>query len=473
MQEIALLMAAQAVLLGAVVVLREPKLLIPCVVLGLPIEVFEALVLGSGGGAMGAIGSLLNPGQAAMIATVLVVVVRERHTPWRLLPNSGMVLPITVLFLVMWLGVAWSDNPLRPNNSVLILPLYLAFAFCAPRLIEDRRDVERIVGAFLLGAALLAMLALGQRVLGIFTWRSNLFSGGVYRSNATFSDPNLLARYLGISMALAAGLMLATGPRRQTVYLAIPAFVFGSAAILATGSRSGWVMLLLTGFVVVMASPVARYTKGRLTVAAFVGLGLGFALLLAQGGAEAERVKSLADGLGVLGQRQHLIRVGWEMWKDSPLVGWGAGNWQHTLTTNYLQYIPSWSRTTLSHTALVTILAELGIVGVAAFLFVCVRIAVTIVRSYFATDRVYSRLMLGWLGAALLGVLFSSQSEGRLWDDPFLWVYFALVIAFETAPGLAGRAAPRAILEPASPPVARPAPAGGAVPVPASPMPAE
>jgi len=469
MQEIALLMAAQAVLLGAVVVLREPKLLIPCVVLGLPFEVLETQLQGSFGPAS----SLLNPGQVAMIATVVVVAVRERHTPWRLLPNSGMVLPIALLFLVLWLGVAWSDNPLRPDNSVLILPLYLAFVLCAPTLIEDRRDIERIAGAFLLGAAMLAVLALSQRVFGVFTWRPNLFSAGVYRANATFADPNLLARYLAVAMALAAGLVLVTGPRRQTVYLAIPAFVFGSAAILATGSRSGWVMLLLTGFVVVMTSPVARYTKGRLTVAAVAGLGLGFAILLARGGADAERVKSLADGLGVLGQREYLIRAGWEMWKDSPVIGWGSGNWQRTLTAAYMQYIPYWSHTTLSHTSLMTVLAELGIVGLAAFAFASVRMAVTIVRSYFATDRVYNRLMIGWLGAALLGVLFSSQSEGRLWDDPFLWVYFALVIAFETAPGLAGRAAPRAILEPASPPVARPAPAGGAVPVPASPMPAE
>jgi O-antigen ligase len=369
--------------------------------------------------------------------------------------------------------VGWSDNPTRPSNSVLILPLYLGFVLTAPALIEDRRDVERIVGAFLLAATLLSLVAIAQRVTGVFNWREILVSGGVYRSNATFSDPNMLARFLAVSMGLASGLLLATGPRRQTLYLALPTLVIGLAGILATASRSGWLVLLLVGFVVVVTSPVARYTKARLTVAAFGGLAIGLTLLLMQGGADADRVKSMTTGLNAIGQREFLIRAGWEMWKDSPIFGWGSGNYQQTLTTSYMHYIPAWAETSLSHTSIVTILAELGIVGTVAFVFVCTRVGVTVVRTYFATKRPYNRLLVGWLGASLIGLLASSQSEGRLFDDPFLWVLLALVVAFETAPGLTGRARARSLLEPARRGDPGRVHAGGALPVPAAPVGAE
>ena len=83
-----------------------------------------------------------------------------------------------------------------------------------------------------------------------------------------------------------------------------------------------------------------------------------------QGGANAERVKSLTSGIQLIGQREFLIKGGWEMWKDNPLVGVGSGNYQHTLLVSYLWTLPWWAKTTLSHTSFISILAELGIVGV-------------------------------------------------------------------------------------------------------------
>jgi hypothetical protein len=44
-------------------------------------------------------------------------------------------------------------------------------------------------------------------------------------------------------------------------------------------------------------------------------------------------------------------------------------------------------------------------------------------------------MTVGWLGVALLGILLQSQSEGRLLDEPYVWLLLALVIAFETGFG--------------------------------------
>jgi O-antigen ligase len=443
MLEYAIIIAAQIAVLGAVVILREPKLLIPAVVLGLPMEYLETETIHSLGssGLAGAARSLLNPGQAAMAATVIVGVIRARHEPSRLIPDSAMMLPILLLVGIQFLGVAWSDS-LVPANSILILPLYLGFVFVAPSFIEDRRDIERIVGAFLVAAILLATLSALQRLTGVFNWRDILIQSDnfSYRSNATFADPNNLARFLAVAMSLGGGLILATGPRRQTVYLAVPALAAGAIGIVATASRSGWLMLMLCSFLVVIMSPIARYTKLRLTAVSATGVVVLLGLLLVQGGSDAERVKSLSSAVSVLGQRSFLINAGWHMFKENPIAGVGSGNYQHSLVTTYLDLVPDWARTTLSHTSLISLIAELGVIGAALFAFFLLRIAVTLVQMYRSAELPYTRLIVGWLSSSLIGILLISQSEGRLFDEPYLWVLFAITIAVETSPSLAGRA---------------------------------
>lgn len=458
----------EGALLAAVIILREPKLLIPAVIIGLPIEYFGTRALGSLGesGAGGAVRALLNPGKAAMLATIGVAVFRARHHPRALFPDSMVLLPVAGLLALIILGLFWSDSTKAPN-SVLILPMYVAFLFAAPSLIEDRRDVERIVGAFLVVACVLGTVALAQRLGGVFNWRDILIGsdGYTYRSNATFADPNHLARYFAIALSLAAGLVLATGPRRQTVYLALPALVLGFGGTIMTASRSGWLSLVLCTAIVMLTAPITRSTKLRLFGSAGTAVAIGLVFLLSQGGANADRIRTLTDGVQVLGSREFLIRAGMQMWRDNPFAGVGSGNFQHALVVSYLHLIPSWAQTTLSHTSVVSILAELGVVGAAMFAFVAFRAGLAMARAYFVTRVAYERLIIGWLAAGMLGIILQSQSEGRLLDDPFLWLLLAIFVAVETGAAFGGHA--RAASE-QSPAHVAPAPGAG---LPARPVP--
>jgi O-antigen ligase len=152
--------------------------------------------------------------------------------------------------------------------------------------------------------------------------------------------------------------------------------------------------------------------------------------------------------------------VGWQMFLDSPLIGVGSGNYQHALIVSYRYLIPAWAEVTLSHTSIISIIAENGIIGLAVFLFACVRVAAVSAHAYFGTKSRYSRLMVGWLGAGLLGIVFHSQSEGRLFDEPYIYLLLAMLVAFETAPALRGlaAAAPEAEAAAARPAQARSSP---------------
>ena len=460
--DLALVVFVQAALLAAVVILREPKLLIPAVVIGLPVEYLQTQAVDTLGesGVGGAIRAMLNPGKAAMAATIVVAAWRARYEPRRLLPPSRVLLPALVILFLSIVGLAWSDLQ-RPNNAVLILVLYVGFVFAAPSLIDDRRDLERILAAFFLAAIGLSLLAVAQRLLGVFQWRAILVQSDAYsyRANATFADPNNLARLLAITIALAAAGLLALGPRRLTVYLAAPALLLSAPALIATASRSGWLGMLLASFIVVVLAPVPRYTKTRITVAAFGTLAALLGLLLVQGGADAARVRSLAGGVDVvLGVRQFLIRAGWEMWKDNPLVGVGTGSYQNALLVAYNSVMPYWAKTSLSHTSFISILAEWGLVGVAAFAFFAGRVGAAAVRIYRSAGDPFERMLGGWLIAAFVEILFQSQSEGRLFEEPYLWLLLALVAALEA--GAARRA-----------PAAAPAPPAAAAPAASAPAP--
>ena len=189
----AILLAAELCLAVAIIILRDPKLLIPAVIIGLPIEVIESELVARVGttGVAGMARALANPGQLAMLAVIVVAIVRKRHDIRSLIPDSSLLVPLGAFFLLVFLSVTWSDS-LRPNNSVLILPVYLGFVVTAPSLIEDRRDLERILGTFLLVAAALGVIAIAQRLFGVFNWRGILIQSDdySYRSNATFADPN-------------------------------------------------------------------------------------------------------------------------------------------------------------------------------------------------------------------------------------------------------------------------------------------
>ena len=126
------------------------------------------------------------------------------------------------------------------------------------------------------------------------------------------------------------------------------------------------------------------------------------------------------------------------MWKDNPLVGVGSGNYQHTLTVSYLWTLPSWATTTLSHTSLISVLAELGIVGVGVVSLFAFRLVVACRAAFKVSSDRYSRLMVAWCSASLVEIFFQSQSEGRLLDEPFLYVVLAILVSLEVGAGARG-----------------------------------
>jgi O-antigen ligase len=286
----------------------------------------------------------------------------------------------------------------------------------------------------------LVPLALYEGVTRHFIWRGYLAEGMIARVNATFVDPNIFARYL--VLAIVANLILRylnTEARKGIIYSVSLLGLLGGLAI--TLSRSGLFTLVIILVLMILLIPRKRMIKP-------IGLlGLIGAVILAMRPTIWQRLLTLREGFGALdAQRQYLWKVAWEMFKDHPIFGVGLGGFEMMFKTHYINLktvIPDAEGATLSHTTLLTIAAELGLMGLAALAWVWLALVRVLWRLRkgeldFNGNRIgigigretgFQQYLPGvgyflWITT----VFISSQAEARFFEDPIIWISMAMLL---------------------------------------------
>jgi len=206
-----------------------------------------------------------------------------------------------------------------------------------------------------------------------------------------------------------------------------------------TFSRSGWVALL-TGLVLLGYAWLGR-RRGTYVLAALVlafGIGLGV-LTLARG--TPIRRATLAHPWGInkiTGGRYYLANGGLLMFAAHP-EGVGLGGFPHA----YPFYRDIHARKSLreSHTTPITVLAELGVEGVVAYVAVLVAFFAVAFRPRRRRNGTASglahappadrslRLVNAGLAAVVLAVIVDSLLYNAFFEDPYLWTMMALTAA--------------------------------------------
>ena len=218
-------------------------------------------------------------------------------------------------------GAAARGPALRETFKVVeyagfFVAAYLCYAF-------DREDALP-VGAFAASAIVVAISALAQEFVGA---PSGLYIGNaiVPRVAGLLEGPNQLAGYCEIALATLSAWALAG--RRGIVGAALG--LIACAAVL-TFSRAGWAGIAVVGGILALAGGRPAWTALR---PALAGLAAGFA------GAGWWAIYAHAPGLlraslepsgyaGGVGNRGQLWSAAWRMWRDRPLLGVGAGNYE-------------------------------------------------------------------------------------------------------------------------------------------------
>jgi len=320
-------------------------------------------------------------------------------------------------------------------NTLLDIALYPVVGLLIANLVMTRDDHRRAWTAFV-GSAL-AVAALGAVLYLAHTqiWAPN--PAVAHRLNITFADPNITARFLTLG-ACAAVLLFAE--RKGPPWLALASAVACGIVLPMTYSRSGLALFILMVALMVPLALNHRRAAG-IAVVALVAFGLSTGLNpdTRQRAADAtatvtgfvtgthhstSSTPGFENGVALEDNRVFLVAAGVKMFTDHPLVGVGYGGYQHALLTTYRRFLPAGYTDSVSHTSVITVLAEQGILGALllfAFLLQLAR------EAWSARRRKDDWAAWTTIAAALVVPIFLySQFEGRLLQEPYLWLTLGL-----------------------------------------------
>jgi len=359
---------------------------------------------------------LLLPLYGALAAATLALAWRLfRNGPARRIPRS-LAVPSAVLICLYSLSLLWARD-VSAGSIELAAFLFPFLALVAVVVHEPGRPwLARALVFVLIGEAVV-FSAFGlweEAARHTYVSNSSLEVSNTYasffRTNSLFYDPNIYGRHLALALSVLVVLMWQS---RRLLALTAASIAFIWIGLYYSYSQSSLVALFV---VVVGITLVAAGGRTRRVVAigavalALVGVGL------AAVGGQGHSFRRLTSG------RSHLASITFEVFTDHPLVGVGVGS--QPLATQKKSVSSASAKKDTSHTTPLTVAAELGIVGIVAYLAWFAGAFVTL-RNAWRRDAT-----IGLALAAVFGVLFvHSLSYSGFFEDPITWGSLALAAA--------------------------------------------
>jgi O-antigen ligase len=327
--------------------------------------------------------------------------------------------PFALLFLLL-LEVAWSARLLRHS---LVLTVGLALVFAAIGCVEFATGHLLISNAKVVEA---------NDLLPYF------------RVNSLFFDPNIYGRYLALTMILLAAVLLWTRRRREAILIAIALGLLWAGLVFSLSQSSFAALLLGLGVLAALRWKPWPVLAGA-GLAALVAVGL---VLFAPTTLNLE-TGSLDELDRATSGRANLIGGGLRMIRDRPVYGYGSGSYAERYRER--EQVSSEKVAAASHTIPLTVTAEQGVIGLAAYLaLVSLSLALLFDRARASTR--------GWpgagavaragLAAAYCALVLHTLVYAAYLEDPLSWVMLAIAAALRARPLPGEDAAEPAVGEP-------------------------
>ena len=420
--------------IGAAIFVRWPVLVTPVVLAAAPFR--PPLSFGSehryyvGVASAGQLGRLL-PLYAVLGAAALALGWQSlrRGQDIRRVPTIVSV-PAIAFFAVASLSLLWT-NDLHAGENVLA---YFLFPFAVLVAVVARAPfpawMPRVLATI---AVALATLFAVVGLIQVATHKLWFFSPGVevgnayssfFRVTSLFRDPSLYGRHVVLGIAV---LLVAVLYRRFSPFLALPLVVLLFAGLWFSYSQSSMAAL----FVVTLALAAVAGSRALRIVAVVTALVVALAgtglIVASVGGHSLNRVTS---------DRSRRTELTLKVFRSHPLVGEGLASQPHASRARSSQ---GGSPTRfVSHTTPLTVAAELGALGLVAYLALLGGAGTLIAR----VRRLDPALGLG-LAAVLLALFVHSLFYSGFFEDPVTWLAVAVAASF-----VLSRADGDAILEP-------------------------
>jgi O-antigen ligase len=341
---------------------------------------------------------------------------------WRLLRNGparridrSLAVPSAALICLYSLSLLWAKD-VKEGSIELAAFLFPFLALVAVVVHEPRRSwLPRALAVVLVseGVAFAAFGLWEEGAHRIYFSRSlevaNAYNG-YFRVNSLFYDPNIYGRHLALAICVLVVLMW---KRRLLIAIAAALIAVLFAGLYYSYSLSSLVAL----FVVVVGITLVvggRRTRRAIVICAAVLALAGMSLAVV--GVRGHSVRNLTSG------RSHLVSITFDAFRDHPLAGVGVGSQPSASEDKSTSRVAV--KKDASHTTPLTVAAELGVLGLAAYLAWLAGACVTL-RKAWKRDAT-----IGLSLAAVFGMLFvHSLSYSGFFEDPITWGALALAAA--------------------------------------------
>lgn len=247
-----------------------------------------------------------------------------------------------------------------------------------------------------------------------------------FRVNSLFFDPNVYGRFLALVMVVLAGVLLWAPARRDVARVTVGLAVLWAALVL-TLSESSFAALLV-GLAVLAALhwrslPVLAVCGG--------GILIGLVLIVAAPSQLGIHTNSFSAVNETSSGRAKLIRGGLEMARDRPVFGFGSGAFSEQYRKR--EHVLSSRISAESHTIPVTIAAEQGVIGLAAYAWLLWTSFALVFGGLKRTLRrrkanvvLVARCVVA---AAFCALLVHTLVYAAFLEDPLTWTLLAMAAA--------------------------------------------
>src|SRR5450759_2539084 len=358
---------------------------------------------------------LLLPLYGVLAAAALALAWRLfRGAPARRIERS-LAVPSAALICLYALSLLWAKD-VRAGSIELAAFLFPFLALVAVVVHEPSRSWLPRALAFVLVGEAIAFSAFGlweeatQRVYFSRSLEvSNIYTS-FFRTNSLFYDPTIYGRHLALALSVLVVLMW----RRRLLFAiaaALIAFIWMGLYYSYSQSSLAALFVVVVGITLVVGG---RRTRRAIAICAAM-LALAGAGLMAVN-VQGHSLRNLTSG------RSHLASITFDVFRSNPLIGVGVGS--QPLAAQKESASRSSAKRDTSHTTPLTVAAELGIVGFAAYLAWFAGAFVTLRKAWKRDSTIGLSL------AAVFGVLFvHSLSYSGFFEDPITWGALAMAVA--------------------------------------------
>ena len=328
---------------------------------------------------------------------------------------------IAAWLLLFGLAALWSGDPSKAVQQAVFFYVPFALLFQLVSRVEWTAEIIRGCALILVGLALIfsgiAFFEYGTKTLLLNPKLliSNQFHT-YFRVNSVFFDPNIFGRFLMLVMIGLAATLLDTKRGKNVAAISACLAVLMTAMVM-TLSQSSFLGLLV-GLAVIAA---LRWTPWKVGVVTLVIAAVGVAAVVVSPSSSGLKLHSLKVLNNESSGRTGLVGGGIDLFKEKPIFGWGAGDFSRAYRAQQSAGAPA--AVSASHTTPVTVAAEQGMIGIAAYLLVLIAVLLRALQgARMSTPRTA-------VVAGLAALVVHSLFYAAFFEDPITWVMFALAVA--------------------------------------------